>query len=199
MKRGFTLIEVLVALSIFSIMAVMGTSILYTMFNTRDTTAEHANRMSQLQMAMVLIEQDLTQIVMQPLDLQSDHLEFSRGGIVHPDNKKMGSTLNRVRYSVDNYELIRQSDELNQIIHPSAKTTQSRILLRDVQAFKVAYIDRRLQTHDLWRANRVPFGIRVSLTLKEVGEISKLYLLPQSTHIFKRFQSEHREDNPDAS
>lgn len=197
MKRGFTLIEVLIALSIFSIMAVMCTSVLFTVFSSKDKTTEHADRLNDIQVAMVLIEQDITQIVVQPLALQQTQLEFSRGGMINPSTSKALSSLARVKYTLTDNQLERRSNALNQQMNKPSKITQSSVVLHHVDKFKLSYIDKHLQVHDLWRSNKLPYGIRITLTLKDFGEVSELFLLPQSAHLIKQFKSSSREDSRD--
>jgi general secretion pathway protein J len=65
-QRGFTLLEVLIAVAIFSIMAVMGYSGLSNALNVSATTQEHSARLQRLQMALLLIQRDFEQYYNQP-------------------------------------------------------------------------------------------------------------------------------------
>jgi general secretion pathway protein J len=60
-QRGFTLLEILIAVAIFSIMAVMAYSGLSNSLNVSAATQEHSDRLRRLQMAMLLVQRDFQQ------------------------------------------------------------------------------------------------------------------------------------------
>ena len=62
-KRGFTLLELLVALSIFSILSVMAYGGLQSVITTKQSTEKAAERISEIQLVMMRISNDLRQAV----------------------------------------------------------------------------------------------------------------------------------------
>lgn len=60
-QRGFTLLELLIAMAIFAIMAVMAYGGLKTVLDTRQATSERATELRQLQQTLQLLQEDLLQ------------------------------------------------------------------------------------------------------------------------------------------
>ncbi len=192
--HGFTLIEILIALSIFSIMAGITSSVLYSVFNARDKTTEHAIKLAEMQLAFVLIERDLSQIVFRPIKtavgketsvmgLESD-LRFSRGGIVNPLSEKKQSTLSRVHYFLQNKTLKREMQmAVNRSLDiPSASET----LLSNIDSLKFEYLDENNQPISQWYNKKLPYAIRISLKSDDWGELSQIYSLSQSRQYYAK-------------
>src|SRR5690349_22638896 len=95
---GFTLIEILIAVAVFALMATMAYSGLNSSINVSRETELRAEQLHRLQMALTLIQRDITQISIQQSrdefgDIQppllTDNkgerlLEFSRTGWRNP-------------------------------------------------------------------------------------------------------------------
>ena len=62
-EDGFTLLELLVALSIFSILSVMAYSGLQTVISTSQSSQQAADRIAEMQLVMMRISNDLRQAV----------------------------------------------------------------------------------------------------------------------------------------
>src|SRR5699024_5356133 len=67
--RGFTLIEILVAVTILAILAVAAYGGLNALIKSREITKTHAQHFKQLQLAMATIERDLEQTSARPIRL----------------------------------------------------------------------------------------------------------------------------------
>lgn len=193
---GFTLVEILIALSIFSIMAVITSTVLFSVFNARDRTTEHAVRLSQLQITFILIERDLTQIVNRPIRTatnlenallgQIDTLSFSRGGMINPLFKKKQSSLARVRYSLKNQQLIRQNEMA--VDRSTSTEPYTEVLLNNVEQLKFNYIDKNGQKQQQWYDKKLPKAVRITIQHKYWGELSQIYALTQAHSYDKKFK-----------
>lgn len=192
---GFTLIEILIALTIFSIMATITSSVLYAVFQSRDKTISHAVKLSEVQMAFVLIERDLTQIVNHPIKTaltkesavlgEENIIHFTRGGIVNPLNSKKESTFNRVIYLLENGIFLRKNQmavNTNQTISHYEK-----ILLTDITELRFNYIDANNQVLSHWYNKKLPKAIRITIKTKQWGKLSQIYSLPQSRSYYEKF------------
>lgn len=189
-QSGFTLIEILIAISIFSLMSMIASTVLYSVFNAREKTTQQAIRLSELQLAVTLIERDLLQVVNRPILTPTgyqnsvegavDTLHFSRGGNVNPQYQDLRSSLQRVHYELSQGRLIRKSMPLMDHTHPlnSAKET----LLHHVTQLEFQYIDDQNQLHPQWLSRILPKAIRVSLTLHDWGNVSLLFPIAQGVH-----------------
>jgi general secretion pathway protein J len=193
---GFTLLEILVALFIFTIIAVIMTRALHTVFDSQAATEKRATRLGELQMAMLLISRDIEQMIDRPIKNAERSIEaplmgatkkitFTHAGLANPLGQLQRSTLQRTSYFVDNNNLIRQTWEvLDQV--PASKPS-TRILLHDVTNLTFEYLDTEGQYNNRWpppnkpKAAVFPKAVKVSLALAHWGTISQVYLIPGST------------------
>ena len=63
MQRGFTLIEILIAMAIFTLIGLASTGLLTTVIDSNDISEERFAKLQLLQRAMITIERDLQQAV----------------------------------------------------------------------------------------------------------------------------------------
>lgn len=111
-NRGFTLLEVLVAITVFAVIAAGVYRVLSAMVETQDRVVKHADAVRELQRAMWIMSSDIEQVVMR--DVRADYndrsaamvsddedflLQFTRQGLRNPllFNR---SDLMRVAYSL---------------------------------------------------------------------------------------------------
>ncbi len=120
-ERGFTLVELLVALAISALIAAMAYAGISSAIGASAGMQEEVRRLADLQRALNIVEEDLGQVVPrasvdsygndQPAfrggRYQDVLLEFTRGGIANPQNLAR-SELQRVRYVLDGGALWRQ-------------------------------------------------------------------------------------------
>lgn len=114
-SRGFTLVELLVAMAIVAVIGVMALTGLTTIIRQRDIAEERTQRWQEVQLAMRLIVQDLSQTqprvtrdelgeTYEPSVLANPNaqyaLELSRGGWANPGGFARGTVL-RVAYNVE--------------------------------------------------------------------------------------------------
>lgn len=77
-RTGFTLIEVMVALGLFGLIALAGFTLLDGVIGTRDRLDGRMDRMAELQRAMYVISGDFEALDSGPLDLSGNVLGFRR-------------------------------------------------------------------------------------------------------------------------
>ncbi|VEB36271.1 type II secretory pathway protein LspJ [Legionella sainthelensi] len=194
--RGFTLIEILIALAVFAILATITTSVLYNAFTTRSRVNEQSYRLNEVQLAISLIQQDTSQVVERAIRGnemrlfsafigQTNYLEFTRDGVVNPGSIEKRSTLKRVAYVCQEGTLIRRSwntlDSLNRNAY------EDKPLLSHLTDCHFGYLNQNLQILPEWREQAVslnqrkepfPKALQVNLTLQDLGEINLLFTLP---------------------
>ncbi|KTC88961.1 GspJ family T2SS minor pseudopilin variant LspJ [Fluoribacter dumoffii] len=199
--NGFTLIEILIALAVFAILATITTSVLYNAFTTRSRVNEQSERLSELQLAISLIQQDTSQTVERPIrsnDMQllsafigqTHYVEFTRDGDVNPGSIEKRSTLKRVAYSCEQGTLIRRTwntlDRINQ------KDYEDKILLNHIAECHFGYLNQNLQVLPEWREQAValnqrrepfPKAIQVNMVLQDQGKINLLFILPGALYV----------------
>lgn len=111
MRRGFTLIEVLVATAVFSIMAALAYGGLNSIARTRGDLAKQESDFAAVMRAVGSLDRDLNAIVVRPvrgaagqvlpaLIGASDHIELTRVGFANPQAEPR-SNLQRLFYQLD--------------------------------------------------------------------------------------------------
>lgn len=194
--KGFTLIEILIALAVFAILATITSSVLYNAFTTRTRVNEQSNRLNKLQLAISLIQQDTSQALdrgirgnemrLVPAFIgQENYLEFTRDGVVNPGSVEKRSTLKRVAYVCQRGALIRRSwntlDSINRTVF------EDKTLLSHISDCHFGYLNQSVQILPEWREQAVslnqrkepfPKAIQVNMTLHDLGEINLLFTLP---------------------
>ena len=71
-QRGFTLIEILIAMAIFTLIGLASTGLLTTVIDSNDLSSERFEKLQQLQRAMVIIERDIQQAVPRPVRAEGE-------------------------------------------------------------------------------------------------------------------------------
>lgn len=117
--RGFTLLEVLVAVAIFAVLAVVSYSGLNSVLQTREHVAKAAEQLHELQIGTAIMQRDFVQMTNrwirneygdpQPALVTGDTrwlIEFTRSGWPNPANSPR-STLQRVAYELEDKTLYR--------------------------------------------------------------------------------------------
>ena len=198
--RGFTLLELLVALAVFAIMASAAYSGLRNVLYTRAAVEEQNRRLAAVQLAVYRLEQDIEQATPRGVrdeygepqgallggKLTDDRLTLTRAGWDNPLGQPRAS-LQRVAYRLRDGRLWRLHWPVldrGGLIEP-----RETLLLDRVRDFKVQFLDQ-----DDWRddwpppssstddrkpdPDRLPRAVEIRLTLEDWGEITRLLPLP---------------------
>ncbi len=191
-KNGFTLLEILIALFIFSIVSMILVSALHTVFNSQSATAKHAATLTKLQMAFLLMSRDFEQVINRPVTNAKgivegpflgtpDTVTFTHGGVANPFGSLQRSTLQRTQYFLDKEHLVRS---IWPVLDQVQKTLPNdRILLRSITALRFEYLDNQGQFQNNWpppdqKQTVLPRAVRVIITLEKGGILSQLYRIP---------------------
>ena len=192
--RGFTLIEIMVAVAVLAIMAVAAYAGLDALIHVRETSQKSMQQFQKLQLAMVIVTRDLEQAVAHPIRhasgditpgmLGGDHnvpeLIFTRAGRPNPLQKPR-SSLERIAYGIDDDQLVRYSYPiLDRTVEP---TPLRQILLKDVTSLSVSFMDQFGQVSPNWpplnaephKYDRIdPVAITITLDTKHWGKIKRV-------------------------
>ena len=71
-SKGFTLLEVLIAIAIFSVISMASFSIFETVLNSDTVTKERTDRINELQRGFLIIERDMLQIARRSVRLNGE-------------------------------------------------------------------------------------------------------------------------------
>jgi general secretion pathway protein J len=205
-SAGFTLLELLIAITLFSIISTITYSGLKVVLDTEQQTDIHLARLAKLQLCLTLIERDIEQAVprfvrdefgdsQEPLigAEQSDPLlEFTRGGYPNP-MQMLRSNLQRVGYQLEDGVLYRISWQA--LDRPPESTPTRTPLLDAITSVKFVYFDQQMQPDNQWPPSQragtneapglLPKAIEMTLDLEKIGTIRRLYRVveipPQTT------------------
>lgn len=184
---GFTLLELLVALAVFSVMSVMAYSGLVAMLDSRNHAGQETARLGRLQQAFVLMQRDFSQFVNRQVRDEygesrpalylprntANTIEFTCGGRHNPGGG-VRSSLQRVAYQYGNGRLLRLSWPVLDRVAGSVPYTQT--LLAEVDDFVIEFLNRDGEWVLPHTTNDLPPAIRVSLNIGGWGRISRQFL-----------------------
>ncbi|WP_293747361.1 type II secretion system minor pseudopilin GspJ [uncultured Paraglaciecola sp.] len=201
-RRGFTLIEILVAMAIFSIIGLASTGVLNSVINSDQLSSERFAKLEELQRAMLTIERDILQIVPRALRVNgeaiglvisggedvlnsdADGLGFVRTGWHNPQMLLPRSTLQAIGYRVQEQQLQRlYGNYVDNVIGYEPKV---KILLSDIEDFRVSFLTEveQLEDPEEWEENyanaNLPIAISITLVSKTFGEIRREFILANS-------------------
>ena len=187
--RGFTLVEMLLALAILAALSVAAIGVLQNVIRADTLTKEKAQQIQALQQTFSQMAADFNQIVPRRgrnddalfsagrFLLGSDDwaIAFNRSGWPNPMGILPRSEIQSVSYRLRQQQLERLSYDQQDPLTGSRPTTW--VLQRDVQAFRLRfYASGRWQ--DRWEsAQNLPQALEVTLTLKGYGDVTRLFLL----------------------
>jgi len=196
-SRGMTLIEVLVAMAIFAILAALAYGSLDRTLASADILGDRMTRLQAIQRAMRQLENDFMQLAARPVraefaETPSPALEIapfgiglalSRAGWSNPTALPRG-TLQRVAWFIEDGELVRAY--WNVLDRTASNAPIEVTLLDDVEAFDIRFMTDTGAWADDWPPGQPgqlgggdalrlrPRAVEVLLVLPAEGEIRRL-------------------------
>lgn len=195
--RGFTLLELLVAIGIFALVSAIAYGSLIHLMNDRAHLEAEQEFWRTLSLAFTRMDDDFSQardrtirdnigftqpaFRGQPTDTRATgapSVEFTRGGVL-TFSSDARSDLQRVAYRLEDGTLKRL---VWPVLDQAPQTTPLEMpLLKDVEAFRVRFYSASGAWLDQWPAEGgtedLPRGVEVTLTLKGRGEFKRLFLV----------------------
>ena len=188
--RGFTLVEILVALVVFATMAALAYGGLRSVARTRTELAQKEDAFRDLTRAIDLLNRDLGEAVVRPVRGTSgqqlaafigtpDHIEFTRLGYANPQAEQR-SNLERVLYQFDDQTFKRGRFA----VLDRANDTQLQILDSHVaiDALRFRFLSPAGQWLEVWPppaqkddpAFQLPRAVQWNLRTKNYGELENI-------------------------
>lgn len=187
-SSGFTLLELLIAMIIFSIMSLMAYGGLANMLKSNEATELYDNDLKSLQRAMMFIERDFRQLVARPSRVDYSTLaaaitsgldaegivEFTRAGNPNPANQ-LRSSLQRVRYEIDDKQLLRKS--WNLVDHEGGEPVEMPLLTK-LESMTFRFLDEANEWQENWGSEKqkaiLPKAIEFTVEHERWGEIVRV-------------------------
>jgi general secretion pathway protein J len=197
--RGFTLIELMVAILILAIMATMAYGAIQNSVNNREIIQANEKRLLEVQTAMRIMSQDFVQLVPRPVRqpvgdgwlpaIQGEAggtplVSFTRGGWANPAGIQRPG-LQRVAYVLENGTLRREHWPV--LDATLASEAIKRELVTKVRNFRIRYMDVGRQWREQWPVQGVsqgampgedlsrPIAVEVTLELEDWGTIMRVF------------------------
>ncbi|WP_337658387.1 type II secretion system minor pseudopilin GspJ [Sphingorhabdus sp. Alg231-15] len=179
-SSGFTLVEMMVALFIFSLLSVAGVVLLRGAANSNEVTDAKLGDMAQMQRLVSLMESDLSQALPRPYRNElgdrvaafasetgnngRGFLSFTRGGQSNINNKPR-SNMQRISYQLNDEQLERLQYETTD----GGAIGEPATLLDDISGLELRFRDKRGQWRGNWeteRLNDLPRAVEIRFEQK---------------------------------
>ncbi len=191
---GFTLLEVLIAIAIFSLVSLSSFTIFDSVLKGDATAKDRSERQNELQRAFLIIERDITQIARRSIRYEgeapyalyiqgaSDGFEsedkavaFVKQGWTNPGLLLPRSDIQPVAYRLFEEKLERlHANFVDSVVGEEPKV---RTLIKDVTAITFDYYDGQ-NWQKTWSNNTLPLAIGIEVDTKDYGIIRRQFLVP---------------------
>lgn len=201
-SKGFTLLEILVALAVFTLIGLGSHAVLSQILKTDEVSSERFERLRDLQRAMSIIERDLQQAMARAVRVEgdatgvvmsgglnafesdADGLALVRGGWSNPKHMLPRSTLQAVGYRLQSGELQRvYSNYVDNVIGAEPKI---RILMQNIEdlqfQFRVSKNPSNNNNRDnIWQdtftGTQLPYAVAIEIVSTDFGLIRREFAL----------------------
>jgi general secretion pathway protein J len=184
-QQGFTLLEIVIALAIFSVMSMMAYAGLAAMLDAKASTVPRAQQLAQLQTTLYLLNEDLSQVIKRPIrdQLGSSEPAFSmgRGNEILVFTRTVPSwlanssetNLLRVSYSLEKEALYRR---VWTIPDRTQQTEYRRRKLLVTQGVTIKGFSAKTKT---WGevVGEIPKALDISFKLDGLGSVHRTFLI----------------------
>ncbi|CNK32882.1 putative general secretion pathway protein J [Yersinia mollaretii] len=193
-QQGFTLLEMMLAIALFSLLSMAGYQLLQAVLHNSELTQQHATRLAEIQRAFSLMESDLSQARIRPVtplppssgsppaggDFQSsrvgknDSLTLVHDHWRNPAAYLPRSNLERVSWHFQQGELVRLSHH-----QPDSQPTQPKVslTLSNIDAFRLRFWSKG-HWQARWNHSQIlPEGIEVTLETSDFGQLQRVFFL----------------------
>ncbi|MCF2947422.1 type II secretion system minor pseudopilin GspJ [Paraglaciecola aquimarina] len=196
---GFTLIEILVAMAIFSLIGLASAGVVNQVIESDNLSKQRIGQLEVLQRAMLTIERDIMQAMPRStrvegelndtvlvagenvLESETDGMGFVRAGWHNPQLILPRSTLQAVGYRLQEKQLQRlYGNYVDNVIGYEPKV---RVLLTDIEDFQVTFLtdlknlDEPKSWEEEYAKNSLPIAVSITIVSTTFGEIHRDFML----------------------
>lgn len=193
-QHGFTLLELLVALAIFAVLAAIAYSALNQVTSTRAHLQAKAERLTALQMVFTVLGRDIEQAIGRRVrDEFGDAEPAMKGGVVVGTSlltltragwrNPLGlprSHLQRVAYGFVDNKLLRHSWTV--LDRGPGVLPHEEVMLEDVRAVELRFLDQARQWQGFWpppgQDTTLPRAVEITIDLADWGRVTRLFRVP---------------------
>ncbi len=201
-SRGFTLIEILVAMAIFSLIGLASTGILTAVIDSDEISQERFQKLQSLQRAMLIIERDVLQAIPRPVrlngertdvvmkggiseDSDADGIGFVRGGWQNPQLMLPRSTQQFVAYRLNDEKLERvYSNYVDNVIgfEPKVRVLLDNVIDLNIEFYVQAedgsgFGDNELSWNESFTGAKLPRAVAFEIETRDFGILRREFAL----------------------
>ncbi len=211
-QRGFTLLEMLIAIAIFAMLGLAANTVLSTVMKNDTATRDFAAKLKAMQQGFGVIERDLNQMVARTprlleggrattvfqtgsnmLDSESESLVFFRLGWLNPDGLLPRGSLQSVAYVV-------MEGQLQRWYYPYPEPEIGAEPIKTVIMEKVLSVEYAFFADDKWErqtdATKLPKAIAIEIEFEDIGKVQRKFLVPQGAVAGGSDDSSNDTDDP---
>lgn len=195
-QRGFTLVEVLIAISIVAFIGLASSQVISSVLRSDEISQEADKRITLLQRTYQTVQRDMMQMTQRAvrvnggepqkrymfagesvIESDDDGIVFTRHGWRNPAQMFPRSTLQSVGYRLTQDTL----ERLHFLYPDQAAGVEPQVtqLLTGVTAFKLEFFNNGVWLKT-WEKPNLPQGIALLLTTQALGEIRWQFLVPSA-------------------
>jgi general secretion pathway protein J len=195
-NSGFTLIEVVIALTVFAILGTMAFSGLNAILKWQTDLDDQSRQLLAVQMTMKYMERDFNQVILrsirdqygdtQPAFFASEEniLDLTHSGWRNPAGLSR-SAIQRISYQIDEEDnLVRYS--WNRLDGALTEDAREVMLVEGIEEIDWQFISQQDEQLDQWpplnadpNFTGLPAAVAVTFNVKPFGEISRIFTLPR--------------------
>ncbi|ACA88978.1 type II secretion system minor pseudopilin GspJ [Shewanella woodyi] len=191
---GFTLLEMIIAIAIFSMLGLASNAVLQNVMRNDEVTKDFSNRLKAMQQGFGALERDFGQMVARSprlleggrgttvfqtgsdiLDSESEALVFFRIGWLNPDGILPRGSIQSVVYVVS-------ENNLERWYYPYPEPEFGSDPIKTIVMRDVISVEYSFFVEDKWErkvdAANLPKAIAMEIELEGVGKIQRKFLLP---------------------
>ena len=188
-QSGFTLLEVLVAIGIFSLVAIISYSTLDTYLDQRERLTSHYGKLERLQRLFILLERDIQFSAgrkvrndgeLQPAMLSAQGDVLIAMTVAQADVQSVtGISLKRVEWQLDGHELVRSQWN---VLDYTGNIEPARLLVSDeIAEIEFNYLlysqNQSLDLSDSLSEGQHPAGIELNVILDSGGSYRRVFAI----------------------
>lgn len=183
-QRGFTLIECIVALLIFSIIFLLVSQGLHSILRNRNILLQHSKQLSELQKTLQDFNKNIPDIVSSPLFTQQKKIPIFSGSA---QEITFNTSEKYIHYVVKNHQLIRETLEFNK----QHQLSQSQhILLTHIEKITFQFLNQHHQFVSNWIIKEdphskilLPSAIRVIIDFDHTHSFNMIFRVGTNENI----------------
>lgn len=192
-QRGFTLLEVLIAIAIFSVVSLASFTIFDTVLRGDENSKLRSDRQNELQRAFLLMERDFTQIAKRSMRVNGEApsnsfiqtaddsfledeqaIAFVRNGWTNPGLLLPRSDMQNVAYRLEDETL--QRLHYNFVDAVVGQEPKIRPLITQVTSLAFEFYDGK-KWQEKWSGNTLPQAIAIEIETEDYGLIRRQFLV----------------------